>query len=158
MEITVNVAPHRSVLSPFPFHKPRCIASRVSSSHGKRSNPGPVPAPRQSKFRVTERAETQRRSVDDSPAKLGSAQLLQFEREGHVCVRGLFDGEEMGALAGAVNDAARREKLNAYRHRVAVLCPGVDPFSLHSIAEAEAVIRQQVAGYCCCFLAVCLPL
>lgn len=61
-------------------------------------------------------------------------------------MRGLFDGEEMAALAAAVNDAAKREKLNAYRHRVAVLCPGVDPFSLHSIAEAEAVIRQQVAG------------
>jgi hypothetical protein len=66
-------------------------------------------------------------------------------------VRGLFDAEEVGALGAAVSGAADREKPSAYRHRVAVLCPGVGPFSFYSIAEAEAVIRQHVAG--CCLLA-----
>lgn len=44
-----------------------------------------------------------------------------------MCVRGLFDAEEMGALGAAVSGAADRERLSAYRHRVAVLCPGMDP-------------------------------
>jgi hypothetical protein len=73
-----------------------------------------------------------------------SEQLLQFEREGHSCVRNLFDATEMVSLEAAVSAAAARERLNSYRHRVAVLCPGVDPFSLHSVSEAESVIRNKV--------------
>ena len=73
-----------------------------------------------------------------------SEQLLQFEREGHSCVRNLFDATEMASLEATVSAAAARERLNSYRHRVAVLCPGVDPFSLHSVSEAESVIRKKV--------------
>lgn len=73
-----------------------------------------------------------------------SEQLLQFEREGHSCVRNLFDATEMASLEATVSAAAARERLNSYRHRVAVLCPGVDPFSLHSVSEAESVIRMKV--------------
>ena len=60
------------------------------------------------------------------------------------CVRNLFDATEMASLEATVSAAAARERLNSYRHRVAVLCPGVDPFTLHSVSEAEAVIRQKV--------------
>lgn len=147
--ITMEVASlssHRSLSSFSCSPKFSCVTtSRVSSNNnqgGRRRSGGgsssstsatPLAA---SKRQTNLRIEQQR--------QLGSEQLLQFERDGHVCVPALFDGDEMAALASAVTDAARREKLNAYRHRVAVLCPGVDPFSLRSIADAEAVIRQQV--------------
>lgn len=89
------------------------------------------------------RVQPQQHSQSES---LATEQLLRFERQGHISVPQLFDRDEMTALAGSVTEAAKRERLNAYRHRVAVLCPGVDPFSLHSIADAEAVIRQQVVS------------
>jgi hypothetical protein len=43
-----------------------------------------------------------------------------------------------------VTEAAESQKLNAYRHRVAVLCPGVDPFSVKTIQEAQNIIRLKV--------------
>jgi hypothetical protein len=134
-------------VSPCLFYKPGSrVVGVVSSVCGGGGGGRWGPVRRQGSV---VRVEEKQRSVGGGEeAKLGCGQLLQFEREGHVCVRGLFGAEEMGALGVAVSSAADRERLSAYRHRVAVLCPGVDPFSLHSIAEAEAVIRQQVA--CCC--------
>lgn len=43
-----------------------------------------------------------------------------------------------------MTEAAESQKLNAYRHRVAVLCPGVDPFSVKTIQEAQSIIRLKV--------------
>ena len=134
------MASHRSMSIAFSFHKPTSTASVVGSSNqGKRQ-------PNLRREKKSERSVGAAQELSGKLRQLGTEQVLQFEREGHVCVRGLFDGEEMGVLGAAVSGAADREKLNAYRHRVAVLCPGVDPFSLHSIAEAEVVIRQQVVG------------
>ncbi|KAG0615216.1 hypothetical protein M758_5G024000 [Ceratodon purpureus] len=142
-------AAHQS-MSPVSLHKPTRIPGIVSCSLGRRDGVGVMQPKRQVGLRDGGKKEVKREVQE----RLGSEQLLKFEREGHVCVRGLFDEEEMGALAAAVSGGASREKLNAYRHRVAVLCPGVDPFSLHSVAEAEAVIRQQGTdelGFLQCF-------
>ena len=106
-------------------------SSSSSSSRGSRQQRESLP--RRNELKPKE--ELQARS---------SEQLLQFEREGHSCVRNLFDATEMASLEATVSAAAARERLNSYRHRVAVLCPGVDPFSLHSVSEAESVIRKKV--------------
>ena len=106
---------HRAVSrhSSFLTHKPTRIASAVSSSQGRRSSARQVPPKAQPSLRIEENSELRRRSAEESPAKfraLGSERLLQFEREGHLCVRGLFDGAEMGALGVAVSAAANKEK------------------------------------------------
>jgi hypothetical protein len=68
-------------------------------------------------------------------------QLLDFERQGHLCARAFFNPQELSSLEACVTEAAESQKLNAYRHRVAVLCPGVDPFSVKTIQEAQNIIR-----------------
>lgn len=71
-------------------------------------------------------------------------QLLDFERQGHLCARAFFNPQELSSLEACVTEAAESQKLNAYRHRVAVLCPGVDPFSVKTIQEAQNIIRLKV--------------
>lgn len=68
-------------------------------------------------------------------------QLLDFERQGHLCARAFLNPQELSSLEACVTEAAESQKLNAYRHRVAVLCPGVDPFSVTTIQEAQNIIR-----------------
>ncbi|GAQ88817.1 hypothetical protein KFL_004610120 [Klebsormidium nitens] len=78
----------------------------------------------------------------DTEVKVSLKQLLQFERTGHVLVRQLVPEEAMEECAEEIWAAAREQELEAYRHRVAVLCPGVDASSVSNIEQALAVLAE----------------
>lgn len=139
-----------SLLLHHHHHPPTALqfpCTSISATITTQGTSPPPPSSSSSRASRQQRESLSRRNEPkpkEAPQARSSEQLLQFEREGHSCVRSLFDATEMASLEAAVSAAAARERLNSYRHRVAVLCPGVDPFSLHSVSEAESVIRMKV--------------
>ena len=53
-------------------------------------------------------------------AALGAAELLAFERDGHICTRGLFSSDEVEAMYKSMEAVSRVEATAAERHAVAM--------------------------------------
>ena len=51
-------------------------------------------------------------------AKLGAEALLAFERDGHICTRGLFSSDEVEAMYESMEAVSRVEAQAAERHAV----------------------------------------
>ena len=54
------------------------------------------------------------------PAALGAEALLAFERDGHICTRGLFSSDEVEAMYKSMEAVSRVEATAAERHAVAM--------------------------------------
>jgi len=81
-----------------------------------------------------------------APRRLPLAQLLAFEREGHVCTRRLLPAAEVAGLAVVVAAEAAARELGALRHRARVLAPGAAPAALATPAAALALLRSAAAS------------
>jgi hypothetical protein len=82
-------------------------------------------------------------------ARLSAAQLLRFERKGHVATRRVLSPEELTPFVAPLTDALSAHRLDAYRHRVAVLCPrdvATSAAALRSVEEARALLRRHAGG------------
>ena len=55
-----------------------------------------------------------------SAAALGAEELLAFERNGHICTRGLFSSDEISAMHDSLEAVSRVESKSAERHAVAM--------------------------------------
>ena len=55
-----------------------------------------------------------------SAATLGAEELLAFERDGHICTRGLFSSDEVEAMYKSMEAVSRVEATAAERHAVAM--------------------------------------
>ena len=55
-----------------------------------------------------------------SAAALGAEELLAFERDGHICTRGLFSSDEISAMHDSLEAVSRVEAKAAERHAVAM--------------------------------------
>ena len=53
-------------------------------------------------------------------ATLGAEELLAFERDGHICTRGLFSSDEVEAMYKSMEAVSRVEAQAAERHAVAM--------------------------------------
>ena len=53
-------------------------------------------------------------------ATLGAEELLAFERDGHICTRGLFSSDEISAMHDSLEAVSRVEATAAERHAVAM--------------------------------------
>lgn len=74
---------------------------------------------------------------------LSAAQLLRFERKGHVATRGLLSASELAPVVPLLQKALEQESLTAWRHRVSVLCPPhVDAQALRSVGEARRLLEH----------------
>ena len=67
---------------------------------------------------------------------------LAFERKGHVCVRGVLSNDEAKGMVSELIRETKARQLEAYRHRIAVLCPDQDPTRVRDEAEALDVLRK----------------
>tara|TARA_B110000977_G_scaffold53398_1_gene72557 strand:+ start:27743 stop:29107 length:1365 start_codon:yes stop_codon:yes gene_type:complete len=67
---------------------------------------------------------------------------LHFERKGHVCVRDILSNDEAKGMVSDLIKETKARQLEAYRHRIAVLCPTQDPMSVHTEQEALAVLKK----------------
>ena len=73
-------------------------------------------------------------------------ELLAYERKGHVCIRGVLSQDEARPMVSDLIRATKARQLDAYRHRISVLCPGVDADAVASEAEALGVLARQRGG------------
>jgi hypothetical protein len=51
---------------------------------------------------------------------------LAFERKGHVCIRGIIKPDEASEMVSGLIKETKARQLEAFRHRISVLCPGQD--------------------------------
>ena len=70
------------------------------------------------------------------------AEQLAFERKGHVCVRGVLRPDEASEMVAALIKETKARQLEAFRHRVSVLCPGFDASRVTTVAEAMEVLER----------------
>lgn len=66
---------------------------------------------------------------------------LAFERKGHVCIRGILTQDEATEMVSGLIKETKARQLEAFRHRVSVLCPGYDPSLVNSPADAMAILE-----------------
>ena len=69
-------------------------------------------------------------------------ELLAYERKGHVCIRGVLSQDEARPMVSDLIRETKARQLDAYRHRISVLCPGVDADAVASEAEALDVLAR----------------
>lgn len=73
-----------------------------------------------------------------------AAQLLAFERKGHLTSRRLFSESELAPLVQPLLSQLQREELAAWRQRVSVLAPrAAQP---RSVGEAKALLAKHAGG------------
>ena len=68
---------------------------------------------------------------------------LAFERKGHACVRGVLTHEEAADMVSVLIRETNARTLEAYRHRVEVLCPRVDLASIRSVDDARNALAAE---------------
>ncbi|KAG2486954.1 hypothetical protein HYH03_014451 [Edaphochlamys debaryana] len=68
--------------------------------------------------------------------------MLRFERDGFVVTRSLLSGGTIDSLRHACEGEVAGRKLESLRHRIRVLCPNIDPNSIHDEAEAREVLDE----------------
>ncbi len=98
--------------------------------------------------RATPRTPTDTASVDSPTGQLASlrqlsdAELLRFERDGHLSTPGLLPTSDVAALRDHLAPVTERQRLSALRHRVRVLCPGVQAAPPATEQQALRLLRQ----------------
>lgn len=78
----------------------------------------------------------------DDARKVTPAETLRYEREGHTCIRNAVDAMDMIPMVRACTSEIMARRLEAYRHRVSVLCPGVDANALLDVEEAKRALTK----------------
>jgi hypothetical protein len=78
---------------------------------------------------------------------LALPQLLRFERKGHVATRKLLTPAEAAPYAATLSDALASRRLDAFRHRVSVLCPpdAARAARISSVDDARRMLREHGA-------------
>lgn len=74
---------------------------------------------------------------------LNNTSLLKFERQGHLAIKGLLSKELISELSRQLSQVIDKQKLQALKHRIRVLCPGQDGSQIRSTHQAERVLRRQ---------------
>lgn len=69
-------------------------------------------------------------------------EMLAYERKGHVCIRGVLSQDEARPMVSDLIRETKARQLDAYRHRISVLCPGVDADAVASEAEALDILAR----------------
>ncbi|GLC33176.1 hypothetical protein PLESTB_000362400 [Pleodorina starrii] len=77
-----------------------------------------------------------------SSTTLSDSMLLRYERDGFVVTRRLLPVDQLTTLRSACEAEVSQRRLESFRHRVRVLCPGVDPASLTSEAEVRDALQN----------------
>jgi hypothetical protein len=68
---------------------------------------------------------------------------LHYERDGHVCIRkAIDDAFACNPMVRALTTEIMSRRLEAYKHRVAVLCPGVNARDVQSVDDAKSVLKK----------------
>ena len=78
---------------------------------------------------------------------LSAPQVLRFERKGHVATRKLLSPAEAAPYADTLTAALASRRLDAYRHRVAVMCPpdAAARARLDTVEDARRVLREHAS-------------
>jgi hypothetical protein len=78
---------------------------------------------------------------------LSAPQVLRFERKGHVATRKLLSPAEAAPYADTLTAALASRRLDAYRHRVAVMCPPdvAARARLDTVEDARRTLREHSA-------------
>ena len=78
---------------------------------------------------------------------LSAPQVLRFERKGHVATRKLLSPAEAAPYAATLAAALASRRLDAYRHRVAVMCPpeAAARARLDTVEDARRTLREHAA-------------
>jgi len=75
--------------------------------------------------------------------RVSAEEALQYERNGHVCIRGAVSPPtDMNPMVKAVSGEIMARRLEAYKHRVSVLCPGVGAEAVTSVEEARKILKK----------------
>jgi hypothetical protein len=111
-------------------------AARPLAAAKPAAKPAPAPAP-----------AAPARGLPPLPAgRAPSAQqLLRYERKGHLATRGLLSAAELAPFVAPLETALAAARLDAFRHRVSVLCaPAVAAQAqrARSVEEARALLAQ----------------
>ncbi|GIL75969.1 hypothetical protein Vretimale_5627 [Volvox reticuliferus] len=77
-----------------------------------------------------------------SSTNLSDSVLLRFERDGFVVTRRLMPADQLTSLRAACEGEVSARRLESLRHRVRVLCPGVDPAILTSEMEMREALQK----------------
>jgi len=88
-------------------------------------------------------AATATTAATAAPLSLTDSQLLRWERDGFIVTRRCLPAAAVLELKPEIESAIQEQKLAALRHRVRVLCPGVDPGSIKSTTEALRTIQRK---------------
>ena len=78
----------------------------------------------------------------DDPRVVTLEEQLHYEREGHVCIRRAVEGVEMIPMVKAVTGEIIARRLEAYRHRVSVLCPDARTTELKDVEECKRALKK----------------
>lgn len=79
---------------------------------------------------------------DDGGRGTTLEECLRYEREGHTCIRGAVDAMEMIPMVKALSGEIMSRRMEAYRHRVSVLCPQVDARELRDVEDAKRALKK----------------
>ncbi|KXZ56249.1 hypothetical protein GPECTOR_1g217 [Gonium pectorale] len=149
--LATNVNANRAVVPPVAaarVSKVRCPTAQLpspSSNNGAFSvSPsafGRSPTPTRSVSRGRVQAAAARQPSASIP-RLPDSLLLRYEREGFVQTPRLLQPEQMSSLRASCEQLVASRRLDSLRHRIRVLCPGVDPDSVTSEAEARAALED----------------
>ncbi|GFR47152.1 hypothetical protein Agub_g8843 [Astrephomene gubernaculifera] len=83
------------------------------------------------------------KSSPSSHTTLSDSALLRYEREGFLVTRQLLQTQQVEALKGSCEAEVAARRLDSLRHRVRVLCPGINPATLATEAAARAALAAQ---------------
>jgi len=78
----------------------------------------------------------------DGSRDISAAESLHYERNGHVCIRQAVDGFACNPMVRALTTEIMSRRLEAYRHRVAVLCPSVNSKDIVTIDDAKRALKK----------------
>lgn len=93
--------------------------------------------------RVRHSALPQAPKPPTSGTTLSDSTLLRYERDGFVVTRRLLPTDQLASLRTSCEVEVSGRRLESLRHRVRVLCPGVDHASLHSEADLQGALDSQ---------------
>ncbi|PNH02541.1 hypothetical protein TSOC_011470, partial [Tetrabaena socialis] len=106
------------------------------------NNPYTAGAMARSVTRVRHAPQPPKPKPASSSTTLSDSVLLRYERDGFVVTRRLLAMEGVTALRASCEYESQARRLESLRHRVRVLCPGVDAAGLTSEAEARAALKR----------------
>ena len=81
--------------------------------------------------------------VFDGERVVTPQECLHYERNGHVCIRkAIDDAFACNPMVRALTTEIMSRRLEAYQHRVAVLCPGVNARDIQSVDDAKSALKK----------------